>query len=193
MKNRYPYLALIFLTLLNGCSTSKNTQHSDLPILSLENADKIKLGDQAGKDLDALLGPPGYSGKTKSENVLAVLYCDSKPCVQGRITLHVNKTDKTISSIIWTPGSQDKEQNLEYVLNHYQGLTFSKQRLLYSYRDYMDLIETYTNKTQGITISYNPQKKIVTQVVRTNTDPVVISSGFPIVTVLPERDTASSP
>jgi len=90
----------------------------------------------------------------------------------------------------------DSEENLEMALAHFPSATFKKKRFLNDYVDYFFESDSYSDPNKGITIAFDPSKKVVTAIYRN--DPktpleTAQSQKMPIVTELPERDTASSP
>ena len=193
MLSKTQIIILCLLAPLLGCANPSAGYSSPAP-LTLETADTIQVGIARLQDLKQKLGNPATIFDSKPTSTDALLFCEKTPCTQGHITCHTDKKSGVVKSVTWNPQSGDSD-TLEAVTAHYKDLTFKKQRLLYRYADYFDEVETYTNKEHGITIGFNPYKKKVTQVYRENpNEPMpTIASGkkFPVITVLPERDTAS--
>jgi hypothetical protein len=189
--------SFLFLSFFTACASSSRSLNTSPAGLTLKTADGIQIGVTRLSDLEERFGKPSLALDIPASQQRALLYCDKQPCVQGHLTFHIDKDTGIVRAVIWSPETQDKEQTLADLLVHYQEMKFDKQTLLYNYGDYFNLVETYKNTETGITISYNPDKKIINQVYREDPkspEPIAVSSSkLPIITVLPDRDTAGAP
>ena len=180
-----------------GCSSLGHfSSHPPAP-LALSSADNIKLGVTRSEDLENLFGKPSVVLASQPTHTHAYLYCEKGPaqCTQGNLTFHVDDSSGVVRSVVWNPQVNDSK-NIETLIAHYKNATFTKRRYLYNYGDYFDEVETYTNLEQGITIGFNPTRNEVTRVYREDPKapmPIVASDKkLPIITPIPDRDTAGS-
>jgi hypothetical protein len=148
-------------------------------------------------DLDRKFGSPAYILQTGSGEVETRVYCRDKPCQHESVICHLSKSTGVLQSLVWVPEAKDSESNLDAALSHFGDLKFTRQRLQYDYGHYFQYVDTYSNEQSGLTISYDPDRKSVNQIYREapyTKKPAVASNGkLPIITILPDRDTASMP
>lgn len=95
----------------------------------------------------------------------------------GRITAFLDSVNKTVKLVFWSPQANDPT-DIETIKNHYVGLSFTKQRVLYNFK----------NTDHGITVTFDPVKKKVVQVLREDPNlPITLTLNsnkkYPVVTI----------
>lgn len=170
-----------------GCAGKSVKASSDLNLSVLDKA------HWPPSSLIQNLGTPNYEIDDNGTKVL--IFCEEQPCRAERLIFRLTGTSKAIKSAVWIPKSTDSEYSLSSVLNHYKGAQFTKKRLQFDYGHYFQFSDQYSNRDLGIVISYDPERKYVTQIGRGEPGmeiPVTASRGrFPIISILPDRETAS--
>ena len=183
----FPFFIFPFLGL--ACTTPGQPSRQGITSLSLQAVDEVKVGSARLDDLKGF-GMSSQSFEDPSKNIRVLVDCEKIPCTHEAVICRLDKATGVLQSIAWVPKSSDSDANLDSVFGHYKDLRFSKQRLQYDYGHYFEISDKYSNSEAGIVISYDPDKKLVTQVYRGARDsfisPKVSSGKFPIVTVLPE-------
>jgi hypothetical protein len=181
-----------------ACSSMRASPNTASEALSLEQADQIKVNETRGIDVESRLGKPTVKIPIPKSNLEAWLYCDHAPCVQGRLTLHVNPTSGFVKEVFWNLKDGDREQDLMTTLNRYDRSSFSKKKVLVDYGCYLYTWEAYENPDIGVLVSYDDKKKLVTSVTRVDPKEKLAlvhtdNTGRPRVTILSESKTATNP
>src|SRR6185437_5347670 len=147
-----------------GCSGSsiKTTASS----LNLEAVESVRIGSAKAPDLDQKFGSPAYVLQAKDGSADIRIYCQNNPCQHESVISHFSKATGLLESIVWVPEKKDAGFDLEGALAHYKNLKFDRKRLQYDYGHYFEYVDTYSNDSNGIVISYDPNRKIVNQIYR---------------------------
>lgn len=190
------FSSLTIIFLLTACASSR--MRAGGSALNLDAVDQIELGKAQSSDLVSAFGNPSRKVSVQKTQMEAWLYCDEQPCIQGRLTAHIEPSSGLVKKIIWNTQSADPLRNLDEALSRYQGSAFSMKKVLVNYGSYLYTWTAYEAPEKGILISYDDQKKLVgsitrvapmsqQELVQTN------STGHPVVTLIPDPKTAVNP
>ena len=100
------YLAL---TLLVGCTSVSN--YSKASALKFSTVLNFQIGTTNQADVVNILGEP--SNVEQSDNYFIMNYNDPKTDFQ-KLSVNINKSDKKLLSLFWSPEKDDLERSLDY-------------------------------------------------------------------------------
>jgi hypothetical protein len=184
---------ILFSLVISGCAGLKSSSSSTSQ--SLEKAENLQIGVATTQQLSEQFGSPAHAIDEGVDTKLLV-FCDELPCKHENLLLRVSKTSNLLKSVVWIPKSTDSTVSIDAVLQHYKSVAFTEQHFRYDYGHYNQFMDFYSSKEARIAISYDPLRKIVTQISRigtTDSFPTIVTSegSFPMVTEIKNRDTAS--
>jgi hypothetical protein len=193
--SEFKVILLSSLIFLVACSSAGSKKAGSPSNLSLSAADSIVIGQTTSSQTEQMLGTAKIKVQDSPNNEVW-LFCDEQKCSQGRITLGVNTVTHLVTSVAWNVRAGDVEASLEKALAHFPSAMFKKKRFLNDYVDYFFESESYSDLNKGIIVTYDPSKKAVTTIYRVDSKAPIETAQkqkVPVVTEIPDRDTASSP
>lgn len=187
----------VLLAGVYACSSfpTQTGRSNSLP-LNLDTADKIRVGETQLEEIQAMLGAPRIKLPGRDPSSEAWLFCDQEKCSLPRLTLYVDLSSKTVTSVNVRLREDDPERDLDRARARYPSAHLKLERYLYSYRDYFETVASYVDSTGGLVMGYDETQKKVSAIAR-SVPPVrepqltQSGSGFPKISKLPDRETAS--
>ena len=181
-----------------GTACSSLSQHQpNSPIanhlpLTLESADKIRIGSTLSTLVDEMFGKPRIKLPLDDPGFESWLYCVQEKCSQPAMAVEIEIQSKKVTSVSLNLRDGDPYQNLEHVRLRYPDSKFKHERYLHNYRDYFEVIDTYSDSTHGLIIGYDGTLKKVTTVTRSisslQTTERKSTREYPKISKLPEKE-----
>ena len=147
----FAYSALVFAT---GCISATN--HNKISALTFSNILNFQIGTTGEDDLVKVLGKP--SSVMQKDNYFVMSYDDPKTGLQ-KLAASINKTDKKVLSLIWTPEEGESERSLVYAKKVFENSSYQvKDDKDTSAHAMSSDIFFYIDKKSGVTIRYDKKR-----------------------------------